>query len=59
MLNLDGKTFIIVLLAPMLCVGVLAMFVFALCDFSASRLKGRFAVAQHRRVMKGSFTTMA
>jgi len=53
MLNLAGKTFIIVLLAPLLCAGVLVMFVLVLCDFSASRCKGRFVLAQQRRAMKG------
>ncbi len=52
MLNLAGKTFVIVLLAPMLCIGVLVMFVLALCDFSVSRLKGRFVLTQHRETMK-------
>jgi len=53
MLNLAGKTFVIVLLAPVLFVGVLVMFLLALCDFAASRLKGRFAEAKGRKVMKG------
>jgi hypothetical protein len=43
MLNHAGRIFLIVLLAPLLCIGVLVMFVVALCDFSASRIKGHFA----------------
>jgi hypothetical protein len=42
MLNRAGGTFLVVLLAPLLCIGVLVMFVVALCDFSASRIKGHF-----------------
>ena len=53
MLRLAGRTFILVLMAPLLCVGVLVMFVLALCDFAASRLKARFALGQHQRIMRG------
>jgi hypothetical protein len=46
MLNRAGITFLVVILAPLLCIGVLVMFVIALCDFSASRIKGRFIRAE-------------
>jgi hypothetical protein len=42
MLNSAGRAFLIVLLAPVLCIGVVVMFVAALCDFCASRLRVRF-----------------
>jgi hypothetical protein len=52
MLNYAGKTFIIVLLAPVICVGVVVMFVLAVCDFSASRLKHRFVLLEQRKLIK-------
>ena len=39
MLNLAGKTFLVIVLSPILCVGVLIMFVAAVCDFAMCRMK--------------------
>jgi hypothetical protein len=53
MLNSAGRTCIIALLAPVLCIGVLIMFVAALCDFTASRFKGRSVHIEPAEVMEG------